>query len=335
MAVMLWGSNPFPDADSIQSAMLRVENYNLEEHVARKLAAADVTGSVEEASSRELAEAPDYYIVLQMNEKQAFDFRYSFEEAQALGLNVTFPQCTNYDGAEYTSCSGCEVSTYTDYNVTFACSVSSASRRALAASSNAVNQFGAVVIAPSALPNSRAPTRSPTQAPGSSTSANNDVALILGLAVGIGGGVLLVLAAVVAFFLCSRPRSQSTFSAVTNAEGAVDIEDAAAGEINIGAADVGEESAESSKNHFTMEDTAPEVPGTEMPAAEEPGAYGESSASGMTYVIVPSTWREKLKAKDGSALGDNDAEDGEGLVADSAEDAYLGAEDSMPADSAV
>jgi hypothetical protein len=206
LAVMLWGSNPFPDADSIQSAMLRVENYNLEEHVARKLAAAEVTGSADAIIRRELADAPDYYIVLQMNEKQAFDFRYSYEQAQALGLNVTFPQCTNYDGTEYTSCTGCEVSTYTDYNVTFACSVSSSeSRRALSGStsSNAVNQFGAVVAAPSALVNSHSPTRSPTSAPGSSRSTSEDMALILGLAIGIGGGVFLLLAAVAYYFLGS------------------------------------------------------------------------------------------------------------------------------------
>jgi hypothetical protein len=319
--------------------MLRVENYNLEEHVARKLAAAEVTGSVEETSSRELAEAPDYYIVLQMNEKQAFDFRYSFEEAQALGLNVTFPQCTNYDGAEYTSCSGCEVSTYTDYNVTFACSVSSSSRRALSESSDAVNQFGAVVAAPSARANSRAPTRSPTQAPGSSSSTNDNMALILGLAVGIGGGVLLVLAAVVAFFLCSRPGSaaQSTFSAVDNVEGGGEAENAAAGgDINIGTVEASAESEESAKNYSAVESSAPAVPVTDMQSAESTGAFAESSASGMTYVIVPSTWREKLKAKEISSLGDVDMDDGEGLVSvDNAREVTLGVEYSRAADNAV
>jgi hypothetical protein len=194
LAVTLWGENPFPGAEYIMSAMLRVENHNLASQ-RRRL--------VEEDAKRALATAPDYYIVLQMNEKQAFDFRYTREEAQQQGLsNVTFPECRRYDGAHYVPCTGCEVSTYTDYNITFACRAEQ-DRRMLSAGSSAVNQFGTVLVTPQAVAVSRAPTAQPTSTPFSDGHKNTH-ALAIGLGVGLGGGGLLIIIVLAIYVWRSR-----------------------------------------------------------------------------------------------------------------------------------
>ena len=198
MAVMLWGSNPFPNASAVQSPMLRVENYNLPESERRL--------SEEAPHSRSLLDEPDFYIVLQLNEKHSFDLRYTMEEAAERGLlNTTFPECTNYDGAQYIDCTGCELSTYTDFNVTFACSALT-ERRALSTAVSSVSQFGTVLTTPSAIADS--PTFAPTSAPASSSSSSSkdDTALIIAVAVGVGGGLLLL--ALAAYFLLSGGSSK-------------------------------------------------------------------------------------------------------------------------------
>jgi hypothetical protein len=212
LAVTLWGENPFPGAENIMSAMLRVENHNLASQ-RRRL--------VEEDAKRALATAPDYYIVLQMNEKQAFNFRYTREEAQQQGLsNVTFPECRHYDGAHYVPCTGCEVSTYTDYNITFACRAEQ-DRRMLSAGSSAVNQFGTVLVTPQAVAISHAPTAQPTSTPFSDGHKNTH-ALAIGLGVGLGGGGLLII--IVLAIYVWRSRQSNKLVPVGSAE--LDVMDA-------------------------------------------------------------------------------------------------------------
>jgi hypothetical protein len=191
VAVTLWGTNPFPGAGKVQSPLLRVENYNLEDS-RRRLAAADaqLEGEHRALSTHE----PDFYVVLQLNKKQDFDYTYTLEEATALGVNMTFPGCTNYDGSAYTTCSGCEVSTYTDYNVTFACSVAAA-RRMLSSDGTPTNQFGSVLSYVD-------PAEDDEGDGGSSSSTSDSTTLIIAVVVGVGGGLLLIVLGL--FFMRSR-----------------------------------------------------------------------------------------------------------------------------------
>eukprot|EP01032_Pedospumella_encystans_P018657 gene18657-21230_t len=189
LVVMLWGDNPFPGATAVESAMLRVENHNFNSANRILSNAEDVTEGVID-SGRQLAatEQTDYYIVVQLNEQHAFDRSHSISEATALGLtNFTFPECTNFDGSAYEACAGCSVSTYTDYNVTFACSASAAaaSRRLSGSSGGSVNQFGAKFSTPNAI--------TPPDSTDSSSDNSNNLALIIGLSVGIPCLVLLLL----------------------------------------------------------------------------------------------------------------------------------------------
>lgn len=107
VALTQWGINPFPGAaERLKAPMIKFES---------SVPAATVP------TRRTLASAsaePSYYITLSFNQPQNLTLEESLQKG-----NVTFPECTVYDAATkaYTSCNGCEVSTYSDNDVTFVC----------------------------------------------------------------------------------------------------------------------------------------------------------------------------------------------------------------------
>lgn len=132
-SVLIWGVNPFPGSEHLQSPLLRVELYSLE------LSADDVAP---DANSTE----PAFYIVIQFSTRQNFNLSLTIDEAIALGTpNFTIPLCENYDGSAYVP-SPCEVDTYTNDNVTFACPMvvfaATSNRRLQSGNSTTTMQFG-------------------------------------------------------------------------------------------------------------------------------------------------------------------------------------------------
>jgi hypothetical protein len=112
-----WGINPFPNASALDAPQLKFESKIPAEEGARRrrLRAAAV------ASPAAATNAPSYYITLQYN--QPVHTVGAVGDSNADATNVTFPQCTTYDAASglYKPCDGCEVSFYSNTNVTFAC----------------------------------------------------------------------------------------------------------------------------------------------------------------------------------------------------------------------
>ena len=69
---------------------------------------------------------PAYYVVFQYNQPQNYEGELTIEqgllEAQRAGrTNFSFPDCTLLDGSKYVDCKSCNVSSYTNFNVTFSC----------------------------------------------------------------------------------------------------------------------------------------------------------------------------------------------------------------------
>jgi hypothetical protein len=61
---------------------------------------------------------PAYYISLQFSTVQDFNFSVNTTSPKS---NFTLPACTVYNGVIYTDCKGCNISSYTNYNVTYSC----------------------------------------------------------------------------------------------------------------------------------------------------------------------------------------------------------------------
>jgi len=118
VALAQWGTNPFPNSTSLTSSLLRIETSAPDSNTT-------TTRVRDTTTSTTGAEAPMFYVVIQFYQAQAFNRSISIEDAiQGNVANFTFPECRMYDGAQYCACEGCNLSTYTDHNATFACPVS-------------------------------------------------------------------------------------------------------------------------------------------------------------------------------------------------------------------
>ena len=128
LSALQWSVNPYPGSGSmaVVSPLLRLTS-------SAEAATAIVTVSMQSSGSGlvksqvqqdhvtiSLPGVPAYYITLQFSSKQAFNF--SAETAAVRGqTNFTLPACSQYNGAAYVPCRGCNISSYTDYNVTYSC----------------------------------------------------------------------------------------------------------------------------------------------------------------------------------------------------------------------
>ena len=119
-SLIQWGVNPHATSLPIQSAMMRFSSVNpaytpptamIGRNVQRKSIVFPVQG------------IPAYTIALQFTTVQEFNFTAGMDySAKSKSTpNFTLPACTQYDGTKYVPCKSCNISSYTNYNVTYSC----------------------------------------------------------------------------------------------------------------------------------------------------------------------------------------------------------------------
>lgn len=129
IAAVTYGINPYPNSSNVQSTIFRFSSQHRDTTEGDDKGDQEQTGRrgryLLETSPTQLANTTgDYLFSLQFFTEQNFDFNMTIDEAERLGkTNFTFPVCRTYDGDEgqYLACSGCNVSTYNNFNVTFLC----------------------------------------------------------------------------------------------------------------------------------------------------------------------------------------------------------------------
>jgi hypothetical protein len=115
-----WGVNPYATSQPIQSTLMRFSSVSpayvppaamTRRNVQRKSISFAVNG------------VPAYTIALQFSTVQEFNFSASadYSSRSRSTPNFTLPACTLYDGTKYVPCKGCNISSYTNYNVTYSC----------------------------------------------------------------------------------------------------------------------------------------------------------------------------------------------------------------------
>lgn len=116
LSLMQWGNNPYPDSQSVKSPLLRFSSTS----TATTLPKTNISANaVRNKRIIPLPGVPAYTIALQFSTPQAFNF-----SAQETGLrksNFTLPTCTLFNGVTYIPCRGCNISSYTNFNVTYSC----------------------------------------------------------------------------------------------------------------------------------------------------------------------------------------------------------------------
>eukprot|EP01034_Spumella_vulgaris_P047471 gene47471-biopygen31643 len=114
MNVMTWGSNPFPGVSNVTTPLLRMDATSSGSR--RRLQSHTTTSRTET-----LNKPPAYFITLQFNEAHNFNFSLDPNSPLPFGSNETFPECRMYNGFTYVPCTGCNISTYNNHNVTYGC----------------------------------------------------------------------------------------------------------------------------------------------------------------------------------------------------------------------
>lgn len=113
LGVIGFGLNPYPNSYRVTTPIFRTQSHAHTVVASRELSAAEITNPANFT--------PAFYFTLQFSRKQEFDFSLDPNSIRAKTSNITFPFCRLYDGSKYVPCDSCNITSYTDYNVTYGC----------------------------------------------------------------------------------------------------------------------------------------------------------------------------------------------------------------------
>jgi hypothetical protein len=125
MSVLQWGKNPYEGSTAIRSPLLR---FTITSNSNFSSTATDVPSKARK--SRRLADfynvstsIPDYYVSMQFLAIQDFNYSliFNYIATDSTRSNFSLPACTVYNGLSYVPCQSCNISSFTNYNVTYSC----------------------------------------------------------------------------------------------------------------------------------------------------------------------------------------------------------------------
>lgn len=124
ISTMQWGSNPYADSKKIKSPILRFSNGGVATSRRRRMLTPTGKRGLKVTSRKvKLLATPIYYITLQFSAAQNFNFSHDLTKKPKRGSksNFSLPRCQLNNGKEYVDCYKCNVSSYTNTNVTYGC----------------------------------------------------------------------------------------------------------------------------------------------------------------------------------------------------------------------
>ena len=118
VSVLEWLNNPYSNSTSVKSPLVR-----LSVSAVKTSGISAATTSSKNSATVHLSGVPVYSVTLQFSGVQIFNFSAGLNYSSK-GLsksNFTLPACKLYNGVAYVPCKGCNISSYTNYNVTYGC----------------------------------------------------------------------------------------------------------------------------------------------------------------------------------------------------------------------
>jgi hypothetical protein len=117
LSVLQWSTNPYANSKSVRSELVR---FSATSQTSGNAVRRSLT---ESGNTFQLKGTPAYTLTIQYSSPQNFDFAAgaNYNSTGKSRTNHTIPVCTKYDGKRYVSCNGCDISSYTNYNVTYSC----------------------------------------------------------------------------------------------------------------------------------------------------------------------------------------------------------------------
>ena len=118
ISTLQYRTNPHSNSDSIKSPLFQFSSTKkvLKAGKAQPMSIIRPNGLIPNYKTN-----PAYYIILQFSSKQKFDL--SIQTSPQSSKNYSLPACSLYNPslAKYVSCGNCNISSYTNFNVTFGC----------------------------------------------------------------------------------------------------------------------------------------------------------------------------------------------------------------------
>ena len=126
LSLLQWSVNPYANSTRVKSQVLRFTSAAQPATIAATNNGNELIRSQvrRKSASFSLPGIPAYHVTLQFSSLQNFNFTtiQNKKTAEIRELyNFTLPACTAYTGAAYVPCKGCNISSYTNYNVTYSC----------------------------------------------------------------------------------------------------------------------------------------------------------------------------------------------------------------------
>ena len=120
LSVLQWTNNPYANSKLVQSPLLRVTSVSQGYSSAESKAAVLET---KKTAVTPLSGVPVYTVTLQYSTEQNFSYTAGNVHSTTTksSNNFTLPACRQYNGVTYVACKGCNISSYTNYNVTYGC----------------------------------------------------------------------------------------------------------------------------------------------------------------------------------------------------------------------
>ena len=116
LSVLQWSTNPYANSKSMKSALL---SFTAD----RQDRTSTPTKAFASINRYPVTGVPAYTLSFQFGSKQNFNFTaaFRFNGTSKSKSNFTIPACTKYNGLNYLPCNGCNLTSYTNYNVTYTC----------------------------------------------------------------------------------------------------------------------------------------------------------------------------------------------------------------------
>jgi hypothetical protein len=122
LSLLQWAVNPYLSSKPVKSPLLRISSAIQADEVVLS-GSGSISNAARSSNSYKLPGVPAYTLSIQFSSPQNFNLNAAINytsKSRGKG-NYSIPVCTQYNGVAYVPCHGCNISTYTNYNVTYSC----------------------------------------------------------------------------------------------------------------------------------------------------------------------------------------------------------------------
>jgi hypothetical protein len=120
LSMLQWSTSPYANSRLLKSPLVRIDTVSQADIISTNFSS---TASLGRSTSYPVNGMPAYTITLQYSNPILFNFSASGKRfaAERGSSNFSIPSCSLYNGIQFLPCKGCNISSYTETNVSYTC----------------------------------------------------------------------------------------------------------------------------------------------------------------------------------------------------------------------